>query len=154
MIDPAAVLPQWNRYTCGPAALRCALLCYGDRVDGKRLAALAETDPINGTDEDGLNVAAREFGFKLQHRLCRTEDECWATLRDLLVSRTPVLLCVDSFTHWIVASGCSPRNVWICDPARDEGENFRRVTWRQLLRRLHYGLPDEIRFDLYPLVPE
>lgn len=152
MIDPALVLPQWNRYSCGPAALRCALLCYGDRVDGRKLAVLGETNPRDGTDEDGLNEAAREFGFKLDHVLCWTVEEAFTQALAFLQHKTPLMLCVDNHDHWIAAVKGTSRHAWIVDPARDEGENLRRATWRQLLRRLHWGLPDEIRFHLYPLV--
>lgn len=154
MIDPALVLPQWNRYTCGPAALRAALLCYGDRVDGRRLATLAQTDLRKETDEDQLRVAAKEFGFRIGHVLHRDCAGASAECLGLLQHQTPILLCVDSFSHWITAVKGKSRHVWIVDPARDEGENFRRTTWRDLLRRVHWGLPDEIRFDLYPVVPE
>lgn len=155
-IRPLA-FPQWNMWTCGPAALRCALLCYGDRVDGRRLAILGSTDRENGADEDGLDEAAREFGFHIEHRTLRTVDAAFAEILGLLRTKTPVLLCVDvvngEWTHWIAVVRGTSRHAWICDPARDETEVLRRVTWRVLLRRLHWGLPDELRFDVYPLVP-
>ncbi len=71
----------------------------------------------------------------------------------------PVLLCVDSWSHWITAlprgNGVrlTARHVWVADPARDGDEVVKRSTWRQLLRRAQWGLPDEVRFDLFVLEP-
>ncbi len=141
--------PQWNSFTCGPAALRCALLMYGDKVDGKMLAKLAGTT-YDGTDDWQIDRAARELGFRLRHRMHRYPAEAYADLLATLRDRTPVLLCVDNYGHWITAVRATTRHVWICEVA--DVDVLRRVTWRQLFRRLQYGLPDELRYDLYPLV--
>lgn len=153
MLDPSLARTQWNRWTCGPASLRCALLCYGDRVAGKRLAWLGGTTKADGTDIEGLADAALEYGFRVRHQLHRTASDASVALMELLRARTPVLLPVDAWDHWIVAVRCTSRRVWVCDPQRDGQDVHRHHTWRQLLRRLHWGLPDEIRFDLYGLVP-
>jgi hypothetical protein len=108
---------------------------------------------VQGTDEDGLDEAAREFGFKLGHRVVWSVDAAFAELLSLFRAGTPLLLCVDNHDHWIAGIRGTSRHAWICDPARDEPEVLRRLTWRVLLRRLHWGLPDELRFDIYPLLP-
>lgn len=152
MIHPRDALPQWNTYTCGPAALRAALLCYGDRVDGRRLARLAGTTWW-GTEVDKLDDAALAYGFRIKHEVYRDAATAALALRGLLSARKPLLLSTENDAHWIVAVRATSRYVWIFDPAFDEGEGLQRVTWRFLLRRIHQGLPDELRFHLYPLVP-
>lgn len=149
--------PQWSKVTCGPAALRCALLCYGDRVDGRKLAELAGTDS-EGTDEHGLARAAEIFGLKATWYVSRDEADAAEFIRTTLEDKKPMLVCFDHWEHWsaIVPHGrlgATQRHVWVADPARDGDEVLRRYTWRQLLRRAHYGLPDEIRWDLYVLEP-
>lgn len=145
--------PQWNRFTCGPAALRCAILCYGDRVNGRRLAALARTTS-EGTDELGLAAAAEVFGLRVREEIIRSPDICALRVREHLHDGKPILLCVDHWEHWVALvphgrRGSTQRHVWMADPARDGEEVLRRYTWRQMLRRAHWGLADEVRWDLY-----
>jgi hypothetical protein len=134
-------------------------LCYGDRVDGKRLALLGNTTQDEGTSFDGLNEAALEFGFRLEFKAYRDVTVAYLAMRETLHGGVPILMCVDydhekaEYTHWIAAIRGTSRHVWVCDPARNEGEVLRKRTWRQLLRRLHWGLPDELRFEVYPVVP-
>jgi ABC-type bacteriocin/lantibiotic exporter with double-glycine peptidase domain len=128
---------------------------YGDKVDGKKLARLADTTAKNGTDDWQLDTAARELGFRLVFRVLRTMDEAYVALRADLRHDTPVLLCIDycdnEMSHWVAAVHGNSRHVWICDPEMASVEQ--RLTWRRLLRRWHYGLPDEIRFYAYSVVP-
>ena len=150
--------PQWNGHTCGPAALRCALLVYGDRVDGRKLAELANTDPGEGTDDAGLAFAAAIFGLKIRQEILWNEADAALRLRENLHDKKPVLMACDDWSHWTVAmphgrKGSTLRHVWLADPSRDREQVVERYTWRQLLRRAHWGLPDEIRFDWYVLEP-
>jgi hypothetical protein len=53
--------PQPNEWTCGPFALKHALLALGRMVDAKELAQTARTHWWSGTDEIQLARAARLF---------------------------------------------------------------------------------------------
>jgi len=152
MLHPDDALPQWNTYTCGPASLRAALLCYGDRVAGPRLAKLAETTWW-GTEIESIDEAASEYGFRVYRETFRDPANVAKAALEHLKNRTPLLLATENDDHWIVAVRGTTRHVWLFDPAFDEGDGLHRVTWRHTLRRIHQGLPDEIRFHLYPLVP-
>lgn len=147
--------PQWSSSTCGPAALRCALLCYGDKVDGRKLARLAGTTS-DGTCEHGLIAAAEIFGLKVRQEIIRNEATCALRVKEHLHDGKPILVCVDHWEHWTALVphgryGSTQRHVWLADPARDGEEVVRRYTWRQFLRRAHWGLADEVRWDLYVL---
>jgi ABC-type bacteriocin/lantibiotic exporter with double-glycine peptidase domain len=151
--------PQWNTYTCGPAALRCALLCYGERVDGRKLAELANTDPGEGTDVEGLKAAADIFGLKISQWVSREQGDAAVTLRRLLEEGAPVLLATEQWEHWVCALPrgrgirLTNRNVWVADPARDGDSVVRRTTWRKILRRAQWGLPDEVVWHMYAVEP-
>lgn len=145
---------QPNAWSCGPAALRNAMLLHHYLADTRELADLSLTKcclkgPRYGRCEHGLERAARAHGFALKHHIARDAGEAYFYLRETLP--TPVLLCVDHAQHWITVTRATKRHVWILDPARDE-ELHQRLTQRGLLRRLVYGLPDETSFHLYPLV--
>jgi hypothetical protein len=133
------------------------LLCYGDKVDGRLLARLAGTDQQDGTDVDGLKAAAAIFGLKVSQWVSHEQGDAALKLRELLEHGDPVLVCTEQWTHWVCALprgrgvGLTNRHVWVADPARDGDQVVRRHTWRQFMRRAAWGLPDEIRFDLYPL---
>ncbi len=150
LLRPNQTKRAGNTYFCGPAALYHAILCYGDRANIRELARLAGTTR-EGTDEVQLSQAARELGFRLGHELCRTPAETYERLRHLLRERVPVIVCVDSLSHWVTVVRSTARHVWVADT--DADEVLSRVTWRAFLRRAAYGLPDEMRFDLYPLTP-
>ena len=106
--------------------------------------------PKDGRCEHGLSLAAKEHGFRLEHVVARTESEAYAYMRRAL-PLYPVLLSVDHFSHWITAFRGNSRHCWIIDPQR--GSDLRqRLTWRQLLRRLTWGLRDEVVFHFYPLI--
>src|SRR6185369_3021310 len=122
---------QPNGYTCGPAALRHALLAYGRRVSVRRLAHLAGTEYHKGTDDRQLQQAAIEVGYRIRSELFTEPEPASSALKTYLRTGTPVLLCADRYEHWITAVACTGRHVWICDSARP-GPVLQRYTWRQL----------------------
>lgn len=157
-VDHVKAQPRKN--WCGPAALRNAFLWLGKRVCVRRIARLAGSD-WRGTDEGQLARAASALGGVIRHVKATTPEEAWTVLRGLLdgAAATPVLMCVNHYGHWIVAVKASTRHVWICDSVGQwDGPSdlpvYQRHAWRPLLRRVCYGLPDEIRFDFYPLSSE
>src|SRR5882724_8475735 len=93
--------PQPNEWTCGPFALKHALLAIGRIVDVEALASTARTHWWSGTNEIQLARAARlcECDLVLERRI---DDEL---ARKELVKRlregTPVLLCVEEWSHWV-----------------------------------------------------
>jgi len=95
---------QTTSYTCGPAALRAALLALGVTVSEDKLAALAHTTAAGGTSADGLAEAAEEHGVEADVRDGYTLDELAAALDDGSVA----LCCIQATSeaadtsHWVV----------------------------------------------------
>lgn len=137
---------QRNSWYCGPAALRAALLFYDRVVPQQVIADLAGTTR-DGTDEHGLAVAAKQLGGRLDRVTLQTAGTFYRVVRENL----PVLLCSEHYSHWIAVVGATTRTVQLCDPARDGEPVLRVVSWRELARRVVYGLPGETRFDVYPV---
>jgi hypothetical protein len=163
MITADQAKPQPNSWTCGPAALRHALLCYQETVDFQLLSIGSLTHCCKGAASDaklnrdgrcehGLARAAGNLGYRLKHVLVRAPAEAYKAIRLYLDAGAPVLVCCEHFSHWVTIIRANSRHAWVADSSRDESEHLRRVTWRALLRRVTYGLPDEVRFDLYPLL--
>lgn len=151
---------QINKYTCGPAALRHALLVYGVRVDTARLSKIAGTS-WRGTDANQITRAGATFGCSLGWDRRHTPANARETLRNYSASEIPVLVCVDRDetpgAHWITVVHASSRTVTYLDSSRGS-PIMRRQTWRAFLGRacawypasLPRGLATTI-FDLYPL---
>jgi hypothetical protein len=146
--------PQPNEWTCGPFALKHALLALGRMVDAPQIAQAARTHWWSGTDEIQLARAAREFACDLV--LERRSDPEQA--RKLLVhylrdAQTPVLLCVDEWTHWITVVRTEDRRFVVVDSNDDPLLSVR--TWPQLRNWWKYHDVDYSRHEppvLYDLM--
>lgn len=125
--------PSW----CGPAALQAALQIHGVRMGQGRIAKALGTEE-GGTDDTDLIAGLDRLGCQW-HEI---ETDRKADARDALIRFSPVapiLLCVDSWEHWVcIAGGCGPR-VWLLDPS---GEPWNRaglgrwaLTPKSVLRR-------------------
>lgn len=151
--------PQPNKWTCGPFALKHALIMMGMFVDETRISRIAGTHWWSGTDEIKLAKAARAFDCDM--KLIRRRDPEFA--RKLLLSylkkKRPCIICVDQWDHWITVvngeRGRSGRYV-IIDSKSAPVMNV--LTWPQLRRR--WGYIDKEKkndrrpiFDLHPLIP-
>ena len=127
---------QPNDWTCGPFALKHALIALGKMVDGERLKKLAGTHWWSGTDEIGLARAARANGCDLRFERRRSPDPARRALAAELQRGTPVLLCVDDWEHWITVVGRERSGLVIIDSNLDPVLQI--VTWPTLLRRWRY----------------
>lgn len=153
----ARVRVQPNSYTCGPVALRHALLWHGVPVSVQRIARAARVTKKHGADEHKLARAAEKLGFRLRHI---QRQDCapivCLLVRSLAAKKIPVLVCVDRnedgpWQHWITVVHATARAVTICDSARP-GPVVRTITWREFLGRACAWYPGAARFDLYPVV--
>ena len=125
--------PGW----CGPAALQNALKIHGVRIGQGRLSNLVNTCE-DGTDETGMISGLDRLGCQW-HEI---ETDRKADAREWLIKFAPVapiLLCVDSWEHWVCVAGvCGPR-VWLLDPARENWNKAGLGRWpllpKTILRR-------------------
>jgi hypothetical protein len=145
--------PQPNDWTCGPFALKHALAALGKLVDARDIKGIARSHWWAGTDEIQLARAAREFDCDLVLERRRDPDHARKLLVKFLREQTPVLLCVDEWTHWITVVRHEERRFVIIDSEDDPVLNV--VTWPQLKTRWRYHDVDYDRNDppiLYDLL--
>lgn len=149
--------PQPNEWTCGPFALKHALVTLGRLVSGERLAKQAGTAWWSGTAELGLAAAARKNDCELESARTRNRDQARRTLSAYLKRGIPVLLCVDDWEHWITVVRQDRLSFVIIDSNLDPVLDV--VTWPQLERRwryldVEYDEDDPpILYDSYGVVP-
>lgn len=92
---------QANDWTCGPFALKHALVAIGYLTSEQAIARVAHPHWWAGTDEVKLARAARHFGCELplvRHTDARRAHDALARFTS---NQVPVPLCVDGWDHWI-----------------------------------------------------
>ncbi len=130
--------PQPNDWTCGPFALKHALVALGRAVEATQIAATAKTHWWSGTDEIRLARAAREFECDLVLERRRDEEQARRLLGKFLREQTPVLLCVEEWTHWITVVRAEDKRFVVIDSTDDPVLSVQ--TWPQLRGlALRYG---------------
>ena len=148
---------QPNDWTCGPFALKHALVALGRLADEQTISAVAHPHWWAGTDEVKLARAARHFDCELP-MIRRTEsDRARGALIRYVSQRVPVLLCVDDWGHWITVVRHEQSRFVLLDSRHEPVVNV--VTWPQLRSRWQYtddetdtDLPRTL-FDLHPVKP-
>ena len=160
MVEAAAgpgFYPQPNEWTCGPFALKHALLALGRMVDVTQIASTARTHWWSGTDEIQLARAAREFDCDLVGERRSDAEAARKLLTKYLREQTPVLLCVDEWTHWITVLRAEDRRFVIVDSNDDALLSIR--TWPQLRNWWKYHDVDyskqspPVLYDLMAVTP-
>lgn len=141
---------QPNDWQCGPFALKHALLTLGIVADAGDLTRAAGASEL-GADERDLGRAAERCRCDLGLERLRAAPEAHDGLAAHLRARTPVLLCVDQWTHWVTAAGMERDAVVLLD-SRVESV-FLTVDWSLLAGRLAYHGEQGTLYDLHPLVP-
>jgi hypothetical protein len=122
--------PQPNEWSCGPFALKHALLALGRMVDADEIASTARTHWWSGTNEIQLARAAREFECDLVLERRSDPEDARKVLVKHLREQTPVLLCVDEWSHWITVLRAEDRRFVVVDSNDDPLLSVR--TWPQL----------------------
>src|SRR5262245_50020026 len=97
--------PQPNEWTCGPFALKHAMVTLGRSVEAGAIAQTARTHWWSGTDEIRLARAARTFDCDLILERTGDAEDARKRLQKHLRDQVPVLLCVDGWAHWITVVG-------------------------------------------------
>lgn len=149
--------PQPNDWTCGPFALKHALIALGRLVEAQQIAAIARSHWWSGTDEIRLARAAREFECDLVLERRSDPETARKQLVRFLREQTPVLLCVDKWEHWITAVRADDRRFVVIDSTSEPVMNI--LTWAQLRARWRYFDVDHdkvnppVLYDLMAVVP-
>lgn len=149
--------PQPNEWTCGPFALKHAMVTLGRAVEAVEIANTARTHWWSGTNEIRLARAARSFDCDLVLERSRHAEEARKRLVKHLREQVPVLLCVDEWTHWITVVGVEGRRFLVIDSEQDPVLTIH--TWPQLRARWCYRDVDfdrdtpPVLYDLHAIVP-
>lgn len=129
---------QDRKYSCGAACLRNALLLLGNPKKETSVRHACRSNHL-GTSEFNLRQAADRFGYRLDEFAEFDKQKGGASYRWLLSrlrENTPVLLCVDDFSHWVLAIGVLDRKIAIADPAADaRADPFGLYTRGGLIKR-------------------
>jgi hypothetical protein len=149
--------PQPNDWTCGPFALKHALIALGRFVEAEQIATTARSHWWSGTDEIRLARAAREFECDLVLERRRDAETARKLLVKFLRDQIPVLLCVDRWEHWITVVRSEDRRFVVIDSTAEPVMNI--LTWAQLRTRWRYldvdhdKIDPPVLYDLMAVVP-
>jgi hypothetical protein len=147
---------QPNDWTCGPFALKHALVTLGRLADEDSISEVAHPHWWAGTDEIKLARAARHFDCDLPF-IRRTDPErAHASLVKYINQRLPVILCVDDWGHWVTVVRHEQERFVVID-SREEPV-LKVLSWPQLRNRWRYedyDEADQLRglYDLHPVKP-
>lgn len=149
--------PQPNEWTCGPFALKHALLALGRMVDVNHISSTARTHWWSGTNEIQLARAARAFECDLVLERRADAEQARKVLVKYLREQTPVLLCVDEWSHWITVLRAEDRRFVVVDSTAEPLLSVR--TWPQLRNWWRYHDTDYVKdnppilYDLMAVEP-
>ncbi|MGA9365033.1 MAG: hypothetical protein WBW16_11775 [Bacteroidota bacterium] len=154
-----SLYPQPNKWTCGPFALKHALVMLGVFVDEKEVSHIAGTHWWTGTDEIKLARAAKAYECELMFVRRKSADRAKRELLLCLKKGYPTLLCVDRWSHWITVVNAERGRFVVLDSQRDPVVWVN--SWSELKNRWHYPATDkedpgsvEHFFDLHILIPK
>ncbi len=149
--------PQPNEWTCGPFALKHAMVTLGRAADANAIAQTARTHWWGGTNEIRLARAARSMDCDLVLERSSDAEDARKRLVRHLRGHVPVLLCVDQWSHWITVVGVEGRRFLVIDSEQDPVLTIH--TWPQLRARWCYRDVDyrkeapPLLYDLHAIVP-
>jgi hypothetical protein len=154
-----SLYPQPNKWTCGPFALKHALVMLGVFVDEKEVSRIAGTHWWAGTDEIKLARAAKAYECELVFIRRKRDQRARRELLQCLKKGHPTLLCVDRWSHWITVVNAERGKFVVLDSQRDPVVWVN--SWSELKNRWDYPVttneqPDNVEhfFDLHILIPK
>lgn len=147
---------QPNDWTCGPFALKHALVALGQLADESAISAVAHPHWWAGTDEVKLARAARAYDCDLPLIRRYHAERAYSTLVRQLAKRRPVILCVDDWGHWITVVRHEEERFVVIDSRN--APVLQVLSWPQLRNRWQYFDDDGDKgivpvFDLHPVKP-
>jgi hypothetical protein len=146
---------QPNDWTCGPFALKHALVTIGRLADEQVIASIANPHWWAGTNEVKLARAARHFDCELPMVRRTDDDRARRALVRYVDQELPVIMCVDQWDHWITVVRHEHDRFVLLD---SRCEPVVQVTdWPRLRLRWRYVDEQEDRakplYDMHPVRP-
>lgn len=109
---------QDSQATCGPSALSNALAALGVKRSSAECEVLCKASATNGTNTKAMAKAIQSIdGTHLRVLRESRPDVAMLRLLALLQRGRPVLLVVDSSSHWVAAVGVLGDRVLVADAA-------------------------------------
>lgn len=149
---------QPDSFSCGPYALKHALTMLGVIADPDRLARESHLHWTKGTDEVDLARAARAYGCTMKLTRFVDPEQARRSIIEVLKDG-PVLLCVDSWEHWITLVHHQAGRFVALDSESDPVVIV--LDWAQLRERWTYEhAPTKAKdgsvdlFDMFPVRPK
>ena len=147
---------QPNDWTCGPFALKHALVTLGRLADEDAISQVAAPHWWAGTDEIKLARAARHFDCEMPFVRRTDPDRAYSTIVRYINMRLPVIICVDDWGHWITVVRHEHERFVVIDSKQEPV--LKVLSWPQLRNRWRYEDYDDYDnpvglYDLHPLKP-
>ena len=145
--------PQPSEYQCGPFALKYALVMLGRFESEKIIAKKAGSNWWYGTDEIGLEKAAKYFDCRMKYFRRETPTDAIKSLTQHLRKGYPCILSVDDWEHWITVVNWQQGKFIVVDSSFDDVIII--YSANQITRRWKYIDPDNSfrSYDGYALIP-
>lgn len=145
--------PQPSEYQCGPFALKYALVMLGRFESEKVIAKKAGSNWWYGTDEIGLEKAAKYFNCRMKYFRRETSSDAIKSLTQHLRKGYPCILSVDDWGHWITVINWQQGKFIVVDSSLDNVITINSAN--QISRRWKYIDPDNSfrSYDGYALIP-
>jgi len=146
--------PQPFKYQCGPFALKYALIMLGIFKSEKLIAKIAGSTWWHGTDEIGLEKAAKYFNCRMKYFRRETGTDAVKALTQHLRKGYPCILSVDDWGHWITIVNWQQGKFVVIDSSPDNVITINSAN--QITRRWKYIDPDNSfrSYDGYALIPK
>lgn len=147
---------QPNDWTCGPFALKHALVTLGRLADEDAISNVAAPHWWAGTDEIKLARAARHFDCDLPFVRRTDPDRAYSSLVRYINMRLPVIICVDDWGHWVTVVRHEHERFVVLDSKVEPVLEV--MSWPRLRNRWRYEDYDDYDepiglYDMHPLKP-
>lgn len=143
--------PQPFKYQCGPFALKYALVMLGKFESENFISKKAGSNWWYGTDEIGLEKAAKHFNCKMKYFRRETGPDAIKALTQHLRKGYPCILSVDDWGHWITVVNWQQGKFVVVDSSLDRVITINSAN--QIARRWKYIENSFRSYDGYALIP-
>lgn len=146
--------PQPDKYRCGPFALKHALVMLGVFKHEDDISEIAGSNWWDGTDEIGLEKAARKFNCKMDYIQSSNPQDAKRYLINELKKGFPCLLSINGWEHWVAVVNYSGGYYVMIDSELDRVITV--LSGDQLLRKWKYKdyWDGRISYDGYAIKPK
>lgn len=133
-------LTQPNRWSCGTLAILNAITALGGETDYETVYRAVGNTVRDGTDEYGILEGLIELGYRGWEYKGKNPDSAWRYVSERC-GEYPIVLLVDDWRHWVVATGKLGNKVVVVDsdPNKKKNESGALVLSKpELLERWKY----------------